>query len=296
MDEILASIRQIISDQTDEADLAAAKAVDEVANPETAAAKVDSIIGSVAADHWQESDVVAPKVSVGTPELRKPVSFDDLVEPETDAAPEALKAEDELGASLEEALSKAVAAENPYADIQADIHAAVNARPVAEPVAEPVAKRIPASDSALDRLIARRSGGAVETGHEIESASSKAVSAQDLELLRKRNDEIRQAAVKFTEEQAASTVDELKAPVVNTPVPAKTPASASILSNDAKQSMNASFERLALSMLEERKGEMDRMMVDIMRPMLKSWLEDNLPSLVERLVREEIERVSRGVH
>jgi cell pole-organizing protein PopZ len=28
--------------------------------------------------------------------------------------------------------------------------------------------------------------------------------------------------------------------------------------------------------------------------MLKSWLDDNLPSLVERIVRTEIERVSRG--
>jgi len=28
--------------------------------------------------------------------------------------------------------------------------------------------------------------------------------------------------------------------------------------------------------------------------MLTQWLDDNLPTLVERLVREEIERVSRG--
>jgi cell pole-organizing protein PopZ len=28
--------------------------------------------------------------------------------------------------------------------------------------------------------------------------------------------------------------------------------------------------------------------------MLKSWLDENLPGLVERLVRAEIERVSRG--
>jgi cell pole-organizing protein PopZ len=33
---------------------------------------------------------------------------------------------------------------------------------------------------------------------------------------------------------------------------------------------------------------------DMLRPMLKHWLDDNLPSLVERLVRAEIERVSRG--
>jgi cell pole-organizing protein PopZ len=32
----------------------------------------------------------------------------------------------------------------------------------------------------------------------------------------------------------------------------------------------------------------------MLRPMLKVWLDDNLPGLVERLVRAEIERVSRG--
>jgi uncharacterized protein len=31
-----------------------------------------------------------------------------------------------------------------------------------------------------------------------------------------------------------------------------------------------------------------------MRPMIKTWLDDNLPHVVERLVKAEIERVSRG--
>jgi cell pole-organizing protein PopZ len=34
-------------------------------------------------------------------------------------------------------------------------------------------------------------------------------------------------------------------------------------------------------------------MKEMLRPMLKAWLDDNLPPLVERLVREEIERVAR---
>jgi uncharacterized protein len=33
---------------------------------------------------------------------------------------------------------------------------------------------------------------------------------------------------------------------------------------------------------------------ELLRPMLKSWLDENLPEMVERLVRAEIERVSRG--
>jgi cell pole-organizing protein PopZ len=32
----------------------------------------------------------------------------------------------------------------------------------------------------------------------------------------------------------------------------------------------------------------------MLRPMLKEWLDDHLPDVVERLVRAEIERVARG--
>jgi cell pole-organizing protein PopZ len=33
---------------------------------------------------------------------------------------------------------------------------------------------------------------------------------------------------------------------------------------------------------------------EMLRPMLKAWIDDNLPGMVERIVRAEIERVSRG--
>jgi cell pole-organizing protein PopZ len=41
-------------------------------------------------------------------------------------------------------------------------------------------------------------------------------------------------------------------------------------------------------------GQIEAMAGEMLKPMLKAWLDDNLPGLVERLVREEIERVSRG--
>jgi uncharacterized protein len=37
------------------------------------------------------------------------------------------------------------------------------------------------------------------------------------------------------------------------------------------------------------------MMRELLRPMLKDWLDENLPSLVERMVEKEIGRISRGV-
>lgn len=38
----------------------------------------------------------------------------------------------------------------------------------------------------------------------------------------------------------------------------------------------------------------EAMIREMLRPMLKDWLEENLPSMVERIVAQEIERVSRG--
>jgi uncharacterized protein len=71
-------------------------------------------------------------------------------------------------------------------------------------------------------------------------------------------------------------------------------------------STSAAASIAALSQLvnrpRDRSGELplgnaDRTLEDIvrelMRPMLKSWMDDNLPALVERLVRDEITRLVR---
>jgi len=38
----------------------------------------------------------------------------------------------------------------------------------------------------------------------------------------------------------------------------------------------------------------EAMMRDLLRPMLKEWLDENLPSVVERMVEKEISRIARG--
>lgn len=56
----------------------------------------------------------------------------------------------------------------------------------------------------------------------------------------------------------------------------------------------SSFETLAATVVLQNQDMLDRVMHDALRPLLKSWLDDNLPALVERLVRVEIERMARG--
>ncbi len=58
--------------------------------------------------------------------------------------------------------------------------------------------------------------------------------------------------------------------------------------------VHGAFSALAHTILAQNARTLEDLVAEMMRPMLKSWLDDNLPSLVERLVREEIERVSRG--
>jgi len=55
-----------------------------------------------------------------------------------------------------------------------------------------------------------------------------------------------------------------------------------------------SFEELAAAVDGHQRRSLDEIAQEMLRPMLQDWLDDNLPTLVERLVREEIERIARG--
>jgi cell pole-organizing protein PopZ len=67
-----------------------------------------------------------------------------------------------------------------------------------------------------------------------------------------------------------------------------------LLSQRASEAVSAAFGTLANTMFAEGSRSIEDIVREMLKPMLKTWLEDNLPSLVERLVRAEIERVSRG--
>lgn len=83
------------------------------------------------------------------------------------------------------------------------------------------------------------------------------------------------------------------------PAPRPTPARPSfggdrLMSAEADASVASAFDKLSRSLSGAGAGSMDETVREMLRPMLKQWLDDNLPTLVERLVRAEIERVARG--
>ena len=82
------------------------------------------------------------------------------------------------------------------------------------------------------------------------------------------------------------------APVQTAPEPQPV-AEPRLLSQDADQAVSAAFANLANTMLSGNARTLEDLVQDMLRPMLKSWLDENLPTMVEKMVREEIERVAR---
>jgi uncharacterized protein len=67
-----------------------------------------------------------------------------------------------------------------------------------------------------------------------------------------------------------------------------------LLSRSTTSAVDSAFNTLAHTVLVQNARTLEDLVREMLRPLLKSWLDDNLPGMVERLVRAEIERVSRG--
>jgi cell pole-organizing protein PopZ len=81
------------------------------------------------------------------------------------------------------------------------------------------------------------------------------------------------------------------------PAPFESPAAPppqQILSRSTVSAVESAFNSLANTVLSNNARTLEDLVKEMLRPMLKSWLDDNLPGLVERIVKAEIERVSRG--
>jgi cell pole-organizing protein PopZ len=69
---------------------------------------------------------------------------------------------------------------------------------------------------------------------------------------------------------------------------------ANLISHSTKAAVDSAFNSLAQTVFVQNARTLEDLVREMLRPMLKAWLDENLPAMVERLVRSEIERVSRG--
>jgi hypothetical protein len=67
-----------------------------------------------------------------------------------------------------------------------------------------------------------------------------------------------------------------------------------LLSAATSAALDSAFGSLSKTVLVQSTRTLEDLVRDMLRPMLKQWLDENLPGMVERMIRAEIERVSRG--
>ena len=219
MEEILASIRRIISEDGDEADRGAAKAA-------PAPAPVDDLADDDADDFSVDAAPVVPPPTISPPR------------PAPRPAPTAEKAGE--GDVLE--LTQVVQDDGSVVDLEDELEEELE-------------------EAALDE--------AVEQAPEVDDMKPAFGPA-------------------FGGEAPAPTDEDWGAD-------AAADAAEALISPDVAAMASAAFQRVgALAMGDAGSHTVEDLIKELLRPMLKAWLDENLPSVVERLVAEEIARVARG--
>ena len=72
------------------------------------------------------------------------------------------------------------------------------------------------------------------------------------------------------------------------------PAADPLLCEEAEDAIASSFQSLSESLTAHGLSVAEDLAREMLKPLLKNWLDENLPAMVERLVRQEIQRVARG--
>ena len=83
-------------------------------------------------------------------------------------------------------------------------------------------------------------------------------------------------------------------PRIEEPRRAAAPPDAALISASTVAAVDSAFNALAHTVIGQNARTLEDLVKEMLRPLLKSWLDDNLPGVVDRIVRAEIERVSRG--
>ena len=98
--------------------------------------------------------------------------------------------------------------------------------------------------------------------------------------------------VVFTDRPSDPPVE--PAPRIEEPRRAAATLDAALISASTVAAVDSAFNALAHTVIGQNARTLEDLVKEMLRPLLKSWLDDNLPGVVDRIVRAEIERVSRG--
>lgn len=93
---------------------------------------------------------------------------------------------------------------------------------------------------------------------------------------------------------AAPPPVEASLPAETSPITSVAALEKHILSRETGTVVAQAFQALSRNVVVPQGRSLDDIVAEMLRPMLRGWLDDHLPGIVERLVKAEIERVARG--
>ncbi|WP_377296192.1 DUF2497 domain-containing protein [Rhizobium sp. SGZ-381] len=287
MEEILASIRRII-ESNDPVGEGQALSRPQAAAPANTASFDEDEEGGELSDEMDTSFV--PQRAANDPGLPFSQVYAEPapLRPPLDAAARqrfAAESQSSVSGAASAASEQPVAAERPgerslsLADVAARVRAAAGRVP------EPIAQRPAPGQKTPD---------AAQSSDARFEADVRAPAERPVEVAPSSVAPLRVAAVE------SPAFDPAPVPRAEEPAPAPLPtrieeaASLMLLSEEAGAQVARSFNELAEIFNGIERRSVEEMARELLQPMLREWLDDNLPALVERLVREEIERVARG--
>lgn len=287
MEEILASIRRIIED-SDTGRKQPGEADDLLQDLASVPVPVPaSKAPSEANGARPEAGEVPPEVAEAPPAVD---AFRAELRPGLDAGRPATRAEvrttDPVIARMEPPVrSDPAPAKAPLTLAQVSSRAAAEPAPAARPDA-PAAARVAET---TDSIVAHWRQEPTPVEEAVTRLSSAPVSA---ETHRPSEGEPK---AELVDEDKVTTEPALPRSGLAHPVTSEAPTSRpAILSEHTGRQVAAAFGELSDAFASRSRKTFDEMAEEMLRPMLQDWLDNNLPTLVERLVREEIERVARG--
>jgi uncharacterized protein len=265
MEEILASIRRIIADDEAKPPAAAEKPASPPAPPPAAAKPAEKPVAPPPAPRPAMTDIPPSKIPAAVVAAAKAAAPPPPPPPPPPASapPAAKNNQDDIDALLAGLDETTTADEVRPPQPDGDVFELTDEMAVPTPRPAPAAPPPPRPKAA-------------------EPAFQKVEPEDDLE---------------FAESAASAASRAIHRPPVYAPSPAGAPPAGThqaILSQSTVSAVESAFNTLANTVLSNNARTLEDLVREMLRPMLKSWLDDNLPGLVERIVKAEIERVSRG--
>lgn len=282
MEEILASIRRIIESN----EPGAAKSISPSLPPvyTTADDEREDDIRLTVDEEFAAAEMAAAS-SVADPEPRFVAANSQAPSREPEAPARTLSLAD-VAARVRAASERNAAQLNPAREAPRELPPSMAAR-LAEALVEPVAASVPLRGAVADAPVSAVPASAAALLAEAAAHAAKIDGQSQPAVDRVETATVAAAPVSNPQPQPAVSADRFL-PQVQAELPP------SLISEATGVQVARSFDELAAAIDGGPRRSLDEIAQEMLRPMLQEWLDDNLPTLVERLVREEIERVARG--